>query len=131
VKLQREVVFSRFDLGKPIFTFIFTLRRSLGVKKILLFVLAMVLSSAASAAMAGGPYPYYPEYPGPPPYYYYPPVRIPRDIRIQIAQLEKLKADMQYRTLSVYPNDMARAAWLADWMAFLNHAIEAWRLGYR
>jgi hypothetical protein len=114
------------------------------VKKIVLFVVTIALLSVASAAMAGGPYPYYyPEYssaPPPPPYYYedpvfyYPPavyIPIPRDIRIQIAELEKLKAVIQHRTLSVYPNDISRAAWLADRMEFLNRAIEAWRLGYR
>jgi hypothetical protein len=116
------------------------------LKKFVLTVLAIALLSVAGVAAAGGPYPYYPEYPGPPPYYYeepafhsfhsfhYPPpiyVPIPRDVRIQIAELEKLKADIQHHTLSVYPNDMSRAVWLAERMAFLNYAIEAWRLGYR
>jgi hypothetical protein len=110
------------------------------VKKIILIALVALFLSVAGSAVAGGPYPYYAEEP----YYYDAPpyntipkivyvpkvVYVPADIRIKIAELERLKSEIHYRALSCYPADLARASWLADKVVRLNYEIEAWRRGY-
>jgi hypothetical protein len=106
----------------------------------MLAVLVMTFLSVAGAATAGGPYPYYPD----DPYYYDAPchtvprvvyvpkvVYVPYDIRLKIAELERLKSEIHYHALSCYPADIARASWLADRVARLNYEIETWRLGCR
>jgi hypothetical protein len=111
------------------------------MKKIMPIVLLALFLSAAGFAAADEPYPYYedryaePYYYDVPPYYDYAPkvlpkaVHVPRDIRIKIAELERLKSEINYRALPSYPDDSARAEWLADRVADLNHEIEALRRG--
>jgi hypothetical protein len=109
------------------------------VKNILRFLLVAVFLSMAGTAAADGwyatppPYPYYyegPYYKGP---YYYVPAQapIPSDVRVMIAEFEKLKGELHYYSLSPYPPDQAKAAQVSARMALLSRRIEEWRWGWR
>ena len=76
----------------------------------------------------------------PPPRYYQPyphhypdpvVVPIPRDVRVLIAQRERLKIDYHYYSLSHYPGNQARAEQIAQMLNDVEARIEAWRIGYR
>jgi hypothetical protein len=110
------------------------------MKKFVCLVVVAVCLNIAGIAVAGGyhydaPPAYYYEDPG---YYYEGPyydgpyyvrrsVAVPEDIRVSIAEYEKLKARMHYYSLSGYPGDRAKADRLAAEMEFLDRRIEAWR----
>jgi hypothetical protein len=82
---------------------------------------------------------YAPIPPVPFPYYPYPvipvrPIRVvplPRDVRVLIAERERLKVDYNYYLLSPYPGSRERAQWFAEKLREVEEKIEAWRFGYR
>jgi hypothetical protein len=102
-------------------------------RNIWLMVIAVVLSVTGTALGGGYYYEAPPVYYGAPDYYYEGPyyvrrnVYVPEDIRLTIAEYERLKAGMHYYSLSAYPGDMAKASQLAARMDIMDRRIEAWR----
>jgi len=106
------------------------------MKKIALVVLVVALLGVAGVAWAEG-YRYgywlHDHQAGGDPYYmyYYPPsryygVRPPLDIRVKIAEAEKLKASLHYYSQSQHPEDIATADWMAAELDYVLSEIDAW-----
>jgi hypothetical protein len=56
---------------------------------------------------------------------------VPVDIRVKMAEAERLKAELHYYAMSRNPVDMARAGWLADKLNYVVTDMETWRGGLR